>query len=448
MSDTIRLKKGLDIKLKGNAGKSTDILETPVFVAIKPVDFPGLTPKLKVKPGDIIKAGDALFFDKYNPDVLFTSPAGGRVSAVKRGERRRILEVVVETDKNADRAQFVKADPNHLSPEEVKNQLLKGGVWPFIKRRPFGIIASVKDKPKAVYISTFDTSPLAPDYDFILEGKTDTFQTGIDALKKMTEGPVYLGVRKNSIFSEVNNVELRYFSGPHPAGNAGVQIHHINPVCRGEVVWTVNAQDVLFIGRLFQTGNVDFTKLVALTGSEVKNPQYLKTIVGAPISLITGGRLRKVNYNQRIISGNVLTGKKIKLQGYLGFFDSQVTVIPEGDDYELLGWVTPGFTKFSASGTFFSKLFPEKEYEMNANLHGGERAFVLTGQYEKVVPMDILPVYLLKAILANDIDKMEQLGIYEVIEEDFALCEYVCTSKIKVQDILRSGINTIIKELG
>ncbi|MDD4107240.1 MAG: Na(+)-translocating NADH-quinone reductase subunit A [Prolixibacteraceae bacterium] len=448
MSETIRLRKGLDIKLKGRADKITDSLKTPDFVAIKPLDFRGTTPKLKVKPGDKIKAGDALFFDKYNPDVLFTSPAGGVVSAVKRGERRRILEVVVEIDKNAGEVEFVKADPNMLSPEEVKSQLLKSGIWPFIKSRPFGITASVNDKPKAVYISAFDTAPLAPDYDYILEGQTDTFQTGIDALKKLTEGPVYLGVRKNTVFQEIKNVELRYFSGPHPAGNAGVQIHHVCPVSKGEVVWTVNVQDVLFIGRLFQTGKIDFTRVIALTGSEVKKPQYLKTVVGAPISLITDGNLKKVGYHQRIISGNVLTGEKVGMQDYLGFFDSQVTVIPEGDDYELLGWVTPGLKKFSASRTFFSNLFPEKEYEMNANLHGGERAFVLTGQYEKVVPMDILPVYLLKAILANDIDKMEQLGIYEVIEEDFALCEYVCTSKIKVQDILRSGINTIIKELG
>jgi len=448
MSDTIRLRKGLDIKLKGQAEKRVETLPAPEFIAIKPVDFPGLTPRLKVKPGDIIRTGDPLFFDKYNHEILFTSPMGGKVSAVKRGERRKIMEVVVETDKEAGEAEFKKADPDKLSREEVKEQLLMSGMWPFIKRRPFGIIASLNDQPKAVFISTFDTAPLAPDYDFIMDGEADTFQTGVNALKKLTGSPVYLGVRPGSLFSRIKNVEIRYFSGPHPAGNAGVQIHHVIPVNRGEVVWTANVQDVHMIGRLFKSGKVDFSRVIALTGSEVEKPLYLKTITGAPVSLITGGRLKKVDYNQRIISGNVLTGKHIKPQGFIGFYDSQVTVIPEGDEYEFVGWITPGLKKFSASGTFLSKLFPQQEYEMNANLHGGERAFVLTGQYEKVVPMDILPVYLLKAIIANDIDKMEQLGIYEVIEEDLALCEYVCTSKIKVQDILRNGINMIIKELG
>ena len=448
MSDTIKLKKGLDIKLKGKAEKKTESLPAPEFVALKPIDFPGLTPKLKVKPGDVIKTGDPLFFDKYNPEVLFSSPAGGRVSAVRRGERRRILEVVIETDKNAGEAEFVKADPNQLSQEEIKSLLLKSGVWPFIRRRPFGLTASVEDKPKAVYISTFDTSPLAPDYDFIMEKEMDAFQTGIDALAKLTGKSVYLGVRPNSLFSLTENVVMKYFSGPHPAGNAGVQIHHITPVNKGEVVWTVNVQDVLIIGRLFQQGRVDFSRIIALTGSEIEKPVYLKTLVGAPISLITGGRLRKVDYAQRIISGNVLTGRRVKPQGFLGFFDSQFTVIPEGNEYEFLGWVTPGLNKFSETSTFLSKLLPGSEYEMNANLHGGERAFVLSGQYEKVLPMDILPVFLLKAIITNDIDKIEQLGIYEVIEEDLALCEYVCTSKIKVQEILRKGIDMIIKELG
>lgn len=448
MSEVIKLRKGLDIKLKGRAETVLETLPIPATVALKPTDFPGLTPKLSVKSGHEVKAGEALFYDKYHPEVVFTAPFGGKVASVNRGERRRILEVVIETDTNAGSAEFKKANPGTLSADEVKEQLLKSGLWPFIKRRPYGIVASPQEKPKAIFISTFDTAPLAPDYNFIMEGQLGTFQTGIDALAKLTEGKIFLGVSEKSVFTNIKNTEIKQFSGPHPAGNVGVQIHHIAPINKGEVVWTINPQDVLFIGRLFETGKIDFTKVFALAGSEVEKPKYLQTILGAPVSSVTDGRLKKVNYKQRIISGNVLTGKKVKSINYLGFYDSLVSVIPEGDEYELLGWATPGVEKFSASKTFLSKLFPKKEYELNANLHGGERAFVLSGQYEKVVPMDILPVFLLKACLVNDIDKMEQLGIYEVIEEDFALCEYVCTSKIKVQDILRKGINSMIKELG
>ncbi len=326
--------------------------------------------------------------------------------------------------------------------------LLSGGLWPFIKKRPYGIIASPDEKPISIYISTFDTAPLAPDYGFIMKDQLSTFQTGINALSKLTEGKINLGVKANSIFNSIKNVVINTFEGPHPAGNVGIQIHNTRPINKGEVIWTINVQDVLFIGRLFETGKVDFSRTIALTGSEVKEPKYYQTILGAPVSFITDDKLIKTDYKQRIISGNVLTGTRVKPQMYLGFYDSQVTIIPEGDEYEFLGWANVGLNKFSTSKSFISSLFPKPEYVMNANMHGGERAFVLTGQYEKLVPMDLLPVHLLKAILVNDIDKMEQLGIYEVIEEDLALCEYACTSKIKVQDILRSGINVMIKELG
>ncbi len=448
MSDTIKLRKGLNIKLKGGAKEEVKTLSAPLKVALKPTDFPELTPKLKVKVDAVVKAGDALFYDKYHPEIVFTSPVEGKVVSINRGERRRILEVVVERDKNAGSVEFVKGDPSSLSGEEIKEQLLKSGLWPFIKKRPYGTIALPNEKPKSIYISTFDTAPLAPNYNFILKDELATFQTGVDALAKLTNGKVNLGVNKNSVFTSIKNVEINTFDGPHPAGNVGIQIHHTAPLNKGDVVWTVHVQDVLFIGRLFETGKVDFTKTVALTGSEVEDPKYYKTILGTPVSAIADGNLKEADYNQRIISGNVLTGTKVEPAGYLGFYDSQISVIPEGDNYEFMGWALPGVDKFSASKAFLSKLFPKKEYVLDANLHGGERAFVLSGQYEKLVPMDILPVHLLKAILVNDIDKMEQLGIYEVIEEDFALCEYACTSKIKVQSILRKGINTMIKELG
>ncbi len=448
MSDSIKLRKGLNIKLKGGAKEEVKTLSAPLKVALKPTDFLELIPKLKIKVDAVVKAGDALFYDKYHPEIVFTSPVGGKVVSINRGERRRILEVVVERDENAGSVEFVKGNPGSLSGEEIKEQLLKSGLWPFIKKRPYGIIALPDEKPKSIYISTFDTAPLAPNYNFVLKDELATFQTGVDALAKLTDGKVNLGVNRNSIFTSIKNVEINTFDGPHPAGNVGIQIHHTAPLNKGDVVWTVHVQDVLFIGRLFETGKVDFTKTVALTGSEVEDPKYYKTILGTPVSAITGGNLKQADYNQRIISGNVLTGTKVEPAGYLGFYDSQISVIPEGDNYEFMGWALPGVDKFSASKAFLSKLFPKKEYVLDANLHGGERAFVLSGQYEKLVPMDILPVHLLKAILVNDIDKMEQLGIYEVIEEDFALCEYACTSKIKVQSILRKGINTMIKELG
>lgn len=450
MSKHFKLKRGLDIRLKGVAEAVLENAPAPTTVALKPTDFPGLTPKLSVKADAQVKAGDALFFDKYNPEILFTSPVSGTVKAVNRGERRKILEVVVEADGKNEFAPFTKADPLHLSPEEIKGQLLNSGIWPFIKQRPYGTLAKPSDQPKNIFISGFDSNPLAPDYEFIFKSDAAALQTGVNALSKLTSGQVYMGLSgkvANGIFSGLKNAGLNTFSGPHPAGNVGVQIHHVAPVNKGEVVWTIPVQAVVYIGRLFLNGQLDFSKIIALTGSEVKAPKYVKTVHGASISSLVAGKT-KAQGNERIISGNVLTGKKVEKDDYLGFFAQQITVIPEGDQYEFMGWAEPGFGKYSASNTFFSSLFPKKAYVLNANTNGSERAFVVSGQYEKFLPMDILPVYLLKAILANDIDKMEQLGIYEVVEEDLALCEYACTSKIKVQDILREGINTMVKELG
>lgn len=448
MSEVIRLKKGLNIKLKGSAEKVLEKLPAPATVALKPTDFPGLTPKLSVKAEAAVKAGDALFYDKYHPEILFTAPVGGKVLSVNRGERRKILEVVIETSEKAGKVKFKKADPVGLSEEEVKEQILKSGLWPFLKRRPYGIIASPKEKPVSIYVSTFDTAPLAPDYNFVVDGQMDTFQTGINALAKLTDGKVYLGVNAGSAFSGVKNVEFNTFEGPHPAGNVGIQIANTKPINKGDVVWTIDVQAILFIGRLFETGELDLSKTIAIAGSEVKAPKYYQTVLGAPVASLINDKLVEADYNQRIISGNVLTGTKVNTSTYMGYYDSLLSVIPEGDEYEFFGWADPGFGKFSASKAFFGKLFPKKEYTLNANIHGGERAFVMSGQYEKLVPMDILPVHLLKAVLVNDIDKMEQLGIYEVVEEDLALCEYACTSKIEVQKILREGINTMIKELG
>lgn len=450
MSKHFKLKRGFDIRLKGAAEAVLEDAPAPKSVALKPTDFPGLTPKLSVKADAQVKAGDALFFDKYNPEILFTSPVSGTVKSINRGERRKILEIVVEPDGKNEYCEFTKADPSKLSREEVRDQLLKSGLWPFIIQRPYGVLAKPTDVPKHIFISAFDSAPLAPDSEFLYSKEKSALQAGIDALNKLTDGKVYLGLspqQSSGVFSSLENVETNTFEGPHPAGNVGIQISKISPIGKSTVTWTVSPQALVFIGRVFQAGKVDFSKIVALTGSEVKAPKYYQTIHGTQLTGLLKDKTKQ-DVTERVISGNVLTGSKVEADNYLGFFDQQITVIPEGDEYEFLGWAAPGFEKFSPSKTFASKLFPKKEYALNANMHGGERAFVLSGQYEKFVPMDILPVHLLKAILVNDIDKMEQLGIYEVIEEDFALCEYACVSKTKVQDILRNGINSMIKELG
>ncbi len=449
MSKYIKIKRGLDIKLAGEANKMFSDLPLPETFAIKPPDFIGVTPKLLVKQGDEIQAGTPLFNDKNNEAINFCSPVSGEVIEIIRGEKRKILEVKILSDKEITYVDFSKASPNDLSREDIIQALLNSGVWPFIRQRPFGIIANPNETPKSIFISAFDSNPLAPDNDFILRGNDEEFQTGLDALRKLTDGKVHLNISGDitpaTVFTNSRGVEINKISGPHPAGNVGVQIHHINPVNKGEVTWCLNPQDVLIIGKLFTLGKFDPVRVVALTGSQIKNPKYYKTLVGSSVKniIIDGGLKEGEN---RIISGNVLTGKQIPSDGYLNFYDSQITVIREGNEHEFMGWLAPGFHKFSLSRTFFSWLTPNKKYDLNTNLHGEERPFVVTGEYEKVFPMNIYPVQLLKSILIEDIEMMENLGIYEVVEEDFALCEFVCTSKIESQDIIRRGLDIIRKE--
>jgi len=447
MTKVIKLKKGLDIHLQGKASNQISEAKIPSKFGLKPTDFPGLTPKLLVKQDEEVKAGSALFYDKYQPEVKFTSPVSGKVLAVNRGERRRILEVVIEPDGKNESLEFKSGNPLQMSVEDIKSNLLESGMWIFVRQRPYAIVANVKQTPKSIFISTFDSAPLAPDYQFIIKDNLEAFQTGVNALSKLTEGKVHLALDEklnDNIFSSIQNTEKHQFKGPHPAGVVGIQIHHIDPINKGEVVWYINAQDVVNIGKLFQTGAYNAERIIALAGSQVKEPKYYKSLIGAEIKSLTDENLN--DSKNRIISGNVLTGEKVNDTTYLGFYDSQINVIPEGDEPELFGWAIPGFNKFSASHTFFSWLNPKKEYTLNSNMHGGHRAFVVSGQYEKVVPMDILPVHLLKAILIKDIDLMEQLGIYEIAEEDFALCEVICTSKTPVQSIIRQGIDLMIKE--
>jgi Na+-transporting NADH:ubiquinone oxidoreductase subunit A len=338
---------------------------------------------------------------------------------------------------------------SEYTTEYIRSLLLESGLWTFIKQRPYDIIADPAKMPKSIFISTFDSSPLAPDYEFIIRDQLADFQTGIDVLAKLTEGKVHLGLKSgNSIFSSLKGVETTVFSGPHPAGNVGVQINHVNPINKGETVWTINPQDVLFIGRLFSKGIVDLTRIVALTGPEVENPQYFETIAGNSIAGIIAGNLKKVNYPLRYISGNVLVGRKISENGYLGPYCSQVSVIDEGTEtHELLGWAMPRFNKFSASRLFFSKLLRNKEFKYDARLMGGRRAIIMSGEYDKVFPMDIMPEFLIKAMIAKNIDKMENLGAYEVAPEDFALCEFVDTSKLPLQAIVRYSLDMLKKEV-
>ncbi|KPK84268.1 MAG: Na(+)-translocating NADH-quinone reductase subunit A [Bacteroides sp. SM23_62_1] len=449
MPRVIKIKRGLDIRLLGTAEKIYISAEKSRTYAVKPPDFPGLIPKLTVKPGDQVLAGTTLFFNKYYPDIRFSSPVSGEVKSVNRGERRRILEVVIEAESGIRYVEYKPAKPLELIREDIIKKMLESGLWPMIRQRPYAIVANPERQPRDIFISGFDTAPLAPDMDFIVKGNTEDFQIGIDALSQLTEGKIHLSLNgqypADEVFAKAKKVEFHYFTGPHPAGNPGIQIHHLRPVNKGEVVWYVQPQEVIMIGRLFRKGVYDAAKVIALTGSEVKKPLYYKLLSGASIEPLIKDNVTPGNH--RYISGNVLSGSKITKIGHIGFYDNQVTIIPEGDKFEFLGWAAPGLNKFSNSRTFMSWMMVGKKYRAHTNINGGRRAFVMSGEYEKVLPMDIYPVHLLKAILVEDIDRMENLGIYEIAEEDFALCEYVCTSKIEVQSLVRKGIEMMIREV-
>ena len=445
MSKTIKLCKGLDIQLQGAAEKKTTALPLASSYAISPLDFQGVTPKMLVKVGDAVKAGTPLFFDKNNASVLFTSPVSGTVAAVVRGEKRRILAVEIAADQTIAYEEFATLDVKQATRDQIVELLLKSGLWTLLIQRPYGIIANPADMPKSIFVSAFDSAPLASDYSYTLAGDKEALQKGFEVLGRLTEGKVHLSYNADAAAPEFAGVELHAFKGKHPAGNVGVQIHHIDPVNKGEKVWTVGYADVAVIGRLFLTGKVDMTRTIAVTGAEVNSPAYVKVVAGAKINSILKGQVA-ADANVRYISGNVLTGRNVGAEGYLGYYANQITVIPEGNNYELLGWAMPRFSKFSVSRAYFSWLFPKRKYNLDTNLNGEERAFVVTGLYEKYLPMDIYPMHLLKAILAGDLDKMEALGIYEVVEEDFALCEFVDPSKTEMQQIIRNGINLMIKE--
>ena len=452
MSKDIKIKKGLNIPLKGEADKVFGNADRSDTFLVKPTDFKNFTPKLIVKEGAEVLAGSPLFFNKEYPDVKVGSPVSGKVLEVVRGAKRKILGIKIEGDKETRYADFPVVDANAMSREDVKKRLMDQCLWAFIKRRPFGTVARPEDNPTAIYVSGFDSAPLAADNDFILHGMEKEFQAGLDVLKQLTDGKVHLNLHRelntDAVFKDAKGVQVNWVTGPHPSGNVGIQIHHISPINKGEAVFAVAAQDVAVIGKAFLTGKYDASRIVALVGSSVNTPKYYRTMQGSLISTLTTD---VSGDNNRIISGNILTGEKVAADNYLGFFHKEVTVIAEGDHAKFFiteGWAGPGFAKHSVNRSYFSWLMPGKKYELDTNTNGEARALVVTGEYENVFPMDIYPQHLLKAIMIGDIELMENLGIYEVDDEDFALCEYVCTSKTAVQHIVREGLELIEKECG
>lgn len=447
MSKVIELKRGHDIKLVGEAGAFYDQKPEPATYALKPVEF-NMRVKLLVKEGDEVKAGTPLFYSKNNENAIFTSPVSGEVVEINRGAKRIVTEVKILADKVIKYEELGAADPLSLPREEVIEKLKKSGCWPFIRKRPFNKIPNPQDTPKSIFVSAFDSAPLAPNMDFIMEGQEDVFQTGINALTRLTEGRVHLNLRKGETtaraFINAENVQKNYFSGPHPSGNVGVQIHHIDPVGKREEVWYCSPQDVLIIGKLFKEGRFDPERTVVLTGQSVKIRKYHKLRLGANVENLFVDNVEEGHL--RYISGNVLTGQIIRRDGFLSFYDNHITVIPEGDEPEFQGWLMPSYPRPSISPSFPWTYDSTRRFRVNTNTHGEERPYVVTEEYEKVLPMDIYPVYLIKAILAQDLDKMEGLGIYEVGPEDLALCEFVCTSKTPVQEIIREGLELMEKE--
>ena len=446
MANVIKLKKGLDINLVGKAATNVSDCKKGTVFGLVPDAFTGVKPKVVVKEGDAVKAGDALFVDKLHPEVKFTSPVSGTVKAVARGERRKVLSVQVQADEQQLFADFGKQNVEKLSAEQTKQLLLESGLFAFFLQRPYAVTANPDETPKAIFVSTFSDMPLAADFEFVLKGEEANFQNGIDALAKLAK--VYVGVKPgaSASLSQAKNATVTVFDGKCPAGNVGVQINHVAPVNKGEVVWTIGAEEVIFIGRLFNTGKLDLSRKIAVAGSEVKEPKYLNVLVGQQIADIVAGNV-KDDVKVRIIDGNPLTGTKVGQDDFLGAHTTEVTVIPEGDDAdEAFGWIMPRFNQFSASRTYCSWLMGKKEYKIDARIKGGERHMIMSGEYDSVFPMDIYPEQLVKAIITGDIDRMEALGIYEVAPEDFAVAEFVDSSKLELQRIVREGLDMLRKE--
>ena len=449
MANVIKLRKGLDINLKGKASKDValQVSETDEY-ALVPEAFVGVTPKVVVREGDHVNAGDALFVNKACPEVKFASPVSGVVTAIERGDRRKVLCIKVKADAEQTSTDFGKKIVDEMDGDAVKQALLEAGLFGYINQLPYAVSTTPDTTPKAIFVSTLRDMPLAADFEVELLGNEQAFKTGLTALSKIAKTYLGAGVNQpNVALMASKGVELNIFDGPCPAGNVGVQVNHIDPVNKGEVVWTVDPAAVIFFGRLFLTGKVDLSKRVAVAGSEIKTPGYAEVLVGTPLSAFVADQL-KTTEHVRVINGNPLTGTQASLASYVGGHTSEITAIPEGDDKdEMLGWILPRTDQFSTSRSYFSWLFgKKKEYALDARVKGGERHMIMSGEYDSVLPMDIYGEYLIKAIITGDIDKQEQLGIYEVSPEDFAVAEFVDSSKLELQKIVRDGLNTLRKE--
>ena len=445
MANVIKLRKGLNINLKGKAETKRIQLKSNGQYALVPDDFEGVTPKVVVKEGDKVKAGDALFVNKQYPEVKFASPVSGTVREVARGERRKVLCIKVDADAQQEYVDYGKKDVTKMDGKAVVDALLEAGIFGYINQLPYAVSTNPSQMPKAVFVSALRDMPLAADFELEVKGQEGDFQTGLTALSKIAK--TYLGCGVHSSFENYQDVEVTIFDGPCPAGNVGVQVNHLNPVNKGEVVWTVEPTTVLFIGRLFNTGKVNLTRTIALCGSEVNTPAYADMLVGEELATLLSNSY-DADHHVRIINGNVLTGKPTTKEGFLGAHTSEITVIPEGDDAdEFAGWIMPRFRQFSVNRSYFSWLCgKKKKYALDARVKGGERHMIMSGEYDKVLPMDIYGEYLIKAIITGDIDRQEALGIYEVSPEDFALAEFVDSSKLELQRIVREGLNILRKE--
>ena len=445
MVNVIKLNKGLNINLKGRAAEKKILLKSNGKFALVPDDFVGITPKVVVREGDKVQAGDALFVNKQYPEVKFASPVSGTVSAVVRGERRKVLCIKVDADAQQSYVDFGKKDVTKLDGKAVIDALLEAGIFGYINQLPYAVSTNPSVQPKAIFVSALRDKPLAGNFEFEVKGQEQDFQTGLTALSKIAK--TYLGCGVHSSFENYKDAEVNIFDGKCPAGNVGVQVNNIDPVNKGEVVWTIGDPTVmLFIGRLFNTGKVNLTRRVALCGSEIANPAYVDMLVGEELSTLLSNSY-DAQKSVRIINGNVLTGRPTTKDGFLGAHTSEITVIPEGNDAdEMLGWILPRFKQFSVNRSYFSWLCGKKSYALDARIKGGERHMIMSGEYDKVLPMDIYGEYLIKAIISGDIDRQEALGIYEVSPEDFALADFVDSSKLELQRIVREGLNILRKE--
>ena len=450
MSKDIKISKGLDIKLVGQAELTTETAILSNFYVVRPEDFHLVTPKLVVKEGEKVKAGSALFFDKANESIKFASPVSGEIVEILRGEKRKVMAIKIQADKTQEFHDFGTLGAS-ASADAVKERLLESGAWAFVKQRPYDVIAKPGLEPKSIFVSAYASAPLAADLDYTLAGKEEELQAAVSALAKLTTGQVHVSVGKtsNSPLASLKDITLHKVTGPHPSGNVGTQINKLDPINKGEVVWTVSAQDLVIIGELLLTGKFNAERIIAFAGSSVKKPRYFKTKIGAEVSTMVYDNGVEQDGNDRIISGNVLSGKQVKPDGVLDYYSNVITVIPEGDDYEFFGWNKPIFNKVSTSRALtFSWLTPNKKFDLNTNTNGEHRAFVTTGNYEEVFPLDIYPLQILKACRYQDLDEMEALGMYEVAPEDFALTEFICVSKQPHQKIIREGLDLMFKEIG